>query len=58
LRVFLREPINGKFELEGIINKVEDDLVYMDVKGSTVGIPILKIDRAKQIIVKPKLTER
>jgi len=50
LRVFLREPINGKFELEGIINKVEDDLVYFDVKGSTVEIPILNINRAKQIV--------
>jgi len=50
VKVFLREPINAKFELEGIINNVEDDLVYIDIKGEILEIPILKINRAKQIV--------
>ncbi len=48
VRVFLKEPINNKFELEGIINKVKDDLVYIDIKERIVEIPILKINWAKQ----------
>ena len=48
-RLFLNEPINGKFELEGVINKVEDDAVYIDISNDKVGIPISKIRKAKQV---------
>jgi len=50
VRVFLNETINGKWELEGTINKVEDDTVYIDMEGSIIGIPISEISRAKQIL--------
>lgn len=48
-RFLLKEPINGKLELEGKIIEAEDDLVYIDIAGETVKIPIVKINKAKQI---------
>jgi len=50
VKIFLNELINGKWELEGVIKKAEDDSVYIDVEGNTIGIPISKISRAKQIL--------
>jgi len=50
VRFFLKESINGKLELVGIITKVEDDSVYIDIKGNIIQILISKITNAKQII--------
>jgi ribosome maturation factor RimP len=50
VKFFFREQINGKFELEGVINKVEDNLVYIDIKGNIVEIPIHAINWAKQVV--------
>lgn len=50
VRFFLNELINGKLELEGTINKVGDDSVYIDIDGNTIEIPISKITKAKQIV--------
>lgn len=50
VRVFLREPLSGKWELEGLINKVEGDSVCLDIRGSIIEIPIGMINRAKQIV--------
>lgn len=50
VRFFLSEPINGKMELEGIITSAEEDLVYIDNKGESVEVSLLKLTRAKQII--------
>lgn len=50
VRFFLAESIDAKMELEGIIIKVSDDLVYVDIKGRVCEIPLFKINRAKQII--------
>jgi ribosome maturation factor RimP len=49
-RFFLSEPINSKMELKGIITKVEDDAVYIDIEGETAEIPLIKLTKAKQII--------
>jgi len=47
---FLNEPINGKIELEGLISKVENDSVYIESKNEIIGIPLIKINKAKQVI--------
>lgn len=56
-RFFLKEPINGKLELEGIINRVEEDSVYVDLGGEAVEIPLSKIAKAKQVLDNIKLRE-
>ena len=50
VRFWLSEPINGKIEMEGSVNKVDDDSVYIDIKDETLKIPLLNIKKAKQII--------
>jgi ribosome maturation factor RimP len=50
LRFFLKGPINGKVELEGIIKEVKDDGVAVDTGGLVVEIPLAQINMAKQII--------
>jgi len=49
-RFFLNESINGKIELEGLISKVENDSVYIESRSEIIGIPLTKINKAKQII--------
>jgi len=50
VRFFLGEPVNGKIEWEGLISKTEDDRVYVDVEGDIIEIPLVKINKAKQVI--------
>jgi ribosome maturation factor RimP len=50
VRFFLNEPINGKIELEGLISKVENDSVYIESKNEIIEIPLIKINKAKQVI--------
>jgi ribosome maturation factor RimP len=50
LRFFLKGPINGKVELEGIIKEVKDDGVAVDTGELVVEIPLAQINMAKQII--------
>jgi len=49
-RFFFSEPINDKLEVEGLINKVEGDLVYIESKNGIIGVPLAKINKAKQVI--------
>jgi ribosome maturation factor RimP len=49
-RFFFNEQINSKFELEGLISKLENDTVYIDIQGKVIGVPLTKINQAKQII--------
>lgn len=58
IRVVLSEPIEGKYEITGIITKVEDDSLFLDSgkkiidgeRGRTIKIPLNKIKKAKQVI--------
>ncbi len=50
VRFFLNESINGKIELEGLISKVENDSVYIESKNEIIEIPLIKINKAKQVI--------
>jgi ribosome maturation factor RimP len=56
-RFFLKEAINGKVEIEGIINRVEEDLVCVDIDGGLVQMPLSKIAKAKQVLDNIKLRE-
>ena len=49
-RVFLKEAILGKLELEGLIQTVVEDAVYIDVNGECVEVPLDKINKAKQVV--------
>ena len=50
VRFFLNEAISGKMEWEGIINKVENDAVFIDIETESIKIPLSKITKARQII--------
>ena len=50
VKFLLADSINGRTELEGVISKVEDDVVYVDIDGYIVGIPLVKINKAKQTL--------
>ncbi len=49
-KFFLLESIRGKIELDGIISKVEGNLVYVDMEGEIIEIPLANINKAKQIL--------
>jgi len=50
-RFFLNEPINEKMELQGKISKVEDDAVYIAMQEEVLKVPLIRIIRAKQIVI-------
>jgi ribosome maturation factor RimP len=50
VKFFLNENIKGKIELDGVIEKVMGDSVYVNTIEGAVLIPISKINKAKQII--------
>lgn len=50
VRFFLSEAVNGKMELTGLIVRVGDNSVYIDIEGEIIELPLFKINRAKQAI--------
>ncbi len=50
VRFFLSEPINGKIELEGVIRSADENTAYIETEGTEIGIPFVKINKAKQKI--------
>lgn len=50
VRVFLNEPIKGKMEMEGIIDKVEDKFLFLKTGKVAERIPLSGIRKAKQVI--------
>lgn len=49
-RFFLTENINGKIELDGTIEKVEEESVFIRMREGFLKIPFRAIRKAKQII--------
>ncbi len=49
-RFHLSDPINGKIEWEGLINRVGEDSISVDIGGDILEIPLLKINKAKRVI--------
>jgi len=50
LRVFLKEPLNLKIELEGVVEEASDDFLFLTVEGNTEKVPLNIINKGKQII--------
>ncbi len=50
VKFFLREPVGGKLEPEGLIIKVGQGAVSADVNGEILTIPLAQINFAKQVI--------
>lgn len=50
VKFFLKEPINGRIESEGLVNDAVDDKVIIDTADGFLEIPLLNIAKAKQII--------
>jgi ribosome maturation factor RimP len=48
-RFFFNQEVNGKFELEGIIDDVKEDLLFIQAGADIVEVPLSKINRAKQV---------
>ncbi len=46
-KFFLREPINGKIEWDGIIKNVSETEVSVEIEGKIVNLPLLIINKAK-----------
>jgi len=49
-KFFLNEPVFGKLEWDGVINRVEGGSVFIDIGGNILEMPIFKINKAKQLI--------
>ncbi|MFA5436978.1 MAG: ribosome maturation factor RimP [Candidatus Omnitrophota bacterium] len=49
-RFFLNNPINGKIEWDGLIARVEEESVFVNINGENVEVPFIKINKAKLII--------
>jgi ribosome maturation factor RimP len=49
-RFFLKEPVNGKLEWDGLINQVNQESVSIGTEGNLIEIPLSKINKAKLII--------
>ena len=50
VRFFLNNPINGKIEWDGLIARVEEESVFVNINGENVEVPFIKINKAKLII--------
>src|SRR3990167_2782992 len=51
VRIFLNTPVDGRWEFDGIIKKIEGESVFIeDNGGRAIGVPIAKIAQAKQIM--------
>ena len=50
IRVFLNEPIKGKVEMEGILEAVKGDFLYLKSGKEIVEVSLDKVKKAKQVI--------
>jgi len=50
IKCFLSEAIEGKLEIEGIVNAAGDDAVTLETAAGNVDIPYVKINKARQVI--------
>jgi len=49
VKIFLSEAVENKWEMQGVITRVDDDAVCIDAQGRTQAIPLAKVRKAKQI---------
>lgn len=50
VKFFLREPINGRIEIDGSVIDAFDDKAVIETAGGVLEIPLNSITKAKQII--------
>ena len=50
VKFFLLEPVNGKLEWDGLIKSVSDGQVHAEVATGQIQIPLVKINKAKQLV--------
>ena len=44
---FLNDLVNGKFQWQGVISKVDQTAVFLQVEGEILEIPLIKINKAQ-----------
>jgi len=47
---FLNDPVNGKIQWQGIIQQADENSVSIQVAGEAIGIPLIKINKARLVI--------
>ncbi|HOX54247.1 MAG TPA: ribosome maturation factor RimP [Candidatus Omnitrophota bacterium] len=47
--MFLKEKIQGKLELSGRVIAAKDNIIFLDIQGQQVEVPLEKINKAKYI---------
>lgn len=47
---FLNDLVNGKCQWQGIINKVDQNIVYLQVGEQILEIPLVKINKAQLVV--------
>lgn len=50
VRVFLQEPVRGRMDWEGIVDKVQDNFLFLRTDRNIETIALPKIKKAKQVI--------
>ena len=55
VRFFLNEKIQGKLQLEGVIVRVGEDCVYIELGEKMLQLPLTQISKAKQALTSAKI---
>ena len=50
VKFFLNEAVQGRWEWEGLIQKIEEDSVMIETEDAVVTLPLSQIAKAKQVI--------
>lgn len=50
VKVFLKEPINGKIEFDGIVVQAQEESVVIDSSGEILEIPLVNITKGKLVL--------
>ncbi|MBM3255584.1 MAG: ribosome maturation factor RimP [Candidatus Omnitrophica bacterium] len=50
VKFFLKEPVEGKLEWDGLITAVDEDTVHINTADKQLIIPLNKINKAKQLL--------
>jgi ribosome maturation factor RimP len=51
LRVFFAEPVDGRIELEGVLERASEEEIIIKINQESMVIPMHKVNRAKQVIL-------
>ena len=51
MRVFLNEALEGKIEMQGVLESMTDQEIHIQTNQKSIVIPLNKVNRAKQVIL-------